>query len=52
VKLAREEHLQKRFAEWLEAEEQKAVKWEPITPVEASSQNPILTVEDDGVVFA
>lgn len=52
VKLAREKHLQKRFGEWLEAEEKKAVQWKPVTPVEASSQNPILTLEDDGVVFA
>ncbi len=40
------------FADWLATERKRLVKWQTLRPVEATSNLPLLTVEDDNAVFA
>ena len=43
--------VESKFAEWLARERQRSVPWTPLRPVNAKSNLPALTVEDDAVVF-
>jgi hypothetical protein len=47
----RREHLEERFAEWLERERGRVVRWTPLRPVEAKSNLPFLTIQEDDSVF-
>lgn len=40
------------FQRWLKAEQQHAVEWDVLKPVAATSNLPILTIEDDRSIFA
>ena len=40
------------FSDWLKAERKRTVKWKTLRPVEANSNLPLLSVEDDDAVFA
>ncbi len=44
-------NLQRKFAEWTKAQEQRAVNWTVLRPVKAVSNLPLLTVQDDNSVF-
>ena len=48
----RREHFDEKFAEWISEERGKAVAWQRLHPVSATSNEPILTIEDDHTVFA
>jgi hypothetical protein len=48
----RDEALDRKFAEWEKAESEKAVKWTPLRPLEAKSNEPILTILPDDSVLA
>ncbi|MDX1951536.1 MAG: DUF1549 domain-containing protein [Verrucomicrobiota bacterium] len=48
----RKEHLEKKFSKWLERESTRAVTWERLTPIEASSPTPTLDIEPEGIIFA
>jgi hypothetical protein len=52
VEVRRRDHLERKFNEWLKQEENKAVRWTVLRPVEAKSNLPLLTVLDDGSVLA
>jgi hypothetical protein len=41
-----------RFAEWLQRERERTVDWKPLRPTKATSNMPLLTVEDDDSIFA
>src|SRR5262249_48011440 len=41
----------RQFAEWVERERRRAVPWTVLRPVEAKSNLPLLTVQDDDSVF-
>jgi len=47
----RREHLEKRFAAWLDAKSKQAAKWTLLKPVAAKSDVPTLTIEDGNTVF-
>ena len=47
----RESHFNRKLAEWIRAEEGRAVRWEPLRPVDARSNLPILAVQGDRSVF-
>jgi hypothetical protein len=49
---SRAQALEARFAEWLETQRAKIVPWTVLRPVQAVSNLPLLTVEDDDSVFA
>jgi hypothetical protein len=44
--------LEARFAEWLQKERERTVEWTTLRPTKTTSNLPLLTVEDDGSVFA
>ncbi|MDW8206529.1 MAG: DUF1549 and DUF1553 domain-containing protein, partial [Chloroherpetonaceae bacterium] len=46
------ENLQKRFREWLTAQEARAVRWIPLRPQKATSGVPLLTILPDHSVLA
>ena len=46
------EHLEQKFAAWLEAERGQAVAWQPLKPQAAKSQTPTLTIQDDRSIFS
>lgn len=48
----RREHLERRFLAWQEAEAARVREWTVLTPVSATSDVPVLTLEADGTVFA
>ncbi len=48
----RRELVERRFAEWLEKERARAVRWTPLRPKSATSNSPLLTVQPDDSVFA
>lgn len=48
----RREHFAKKFDAWLASAEQSVVKWTPLRPTSAKSNLPLLTIEEDGSVFA
>lgn len=50
--LGSREHLEQKFAAWLEHERGRGVHWTPLHPVEAKSNLPLLTVQEDDSVFA
>src|SRR5258707_15008621 len=45
--LRRQEHLQRKFAAWVERESNRVVHWTLLKPHEAKANMPILTVLDD-----
>ncbi len=47
----RRDHLQKRFAEWLDQERKRTVNWTVLRPVEMKSNLPLLTLEPSGAIF-
>jgi Protein of unknown function (DUF1553)/Protein of unknown function (DUF1549)/Planctomycete cytochrome C len=47
----RRELVATKFAEWLARERERSVPWTPLRPVVAKSNLPVLTVENDAVVF-
>lgn len=47
----RQDHLNQRFAEWTATEKQRARLWIPLTPLAATSNVPVLTIEDDHSIF-
>jgi hypothetical protein len=49
---SRRRHLERRFREWLGTERARTVAWRALTPVAATANLPLLTIEDDGSVFA
>ncbi|HZN36312.1 MAG TPA: DUF1549 domain-containing protein, partial [Pirellulaceae bacterium] len=46
------EHLEKKFAAWLEAERLRTVAWQALKPLSAQSQRPTLTIQDDRSIFS
>jgi hypothetical protein len=48
---SREHQFDRKLAEWTRAEEARAVRWEPLRPVDARSNVPLLAVQDDKSVF-
>jgi hypothetical protein len=47
----RTEVLERKFADWLDRERARAVRWTLLRPVEAKSNLPLLTLEADEVIF-
>lgn len=47
----RRAHLERRFGEWLRAQEARAVQWEILKPTQAKSNLPLLTVLEDSSLF-
>jgi hypothetical protein len=47
----REQHLERKLADWIRTEEGRAVRWEPLRPVEARAGVPLMTVQEDKSVF-
>ena len=47
----RREVVAQEFAAWIEEERERTVAWTPLTPVEMTSNLPLLTLEEDDVVF-
>ena len=47
----RRDHFANKFDVWLTQSEKSVVRWTPLHPVSATSNLPLLTIEDDGVVF-
>ena len=52
VEVRRREIVEKKFAEWLMRERARSVAWTPLRPVEAKSNSPLLTVQNDASIFA
>ena len=52
LEVRRKEHFEQRFGEWLKKAEASAVKWTPLRPTNARANVPLLTILDDGSVFA
>lgn len=50
--LRRKEHLDKKFRAWVEAEAAKSVRWAALKPIEATSNLPLLSIQDDSTVIA
>ncbi|MEZ6129073.1 MAG: PSD1 and planctomycete cytochrome C domain-containing protein [Planctomycetaceae bacterium] len=48
----RQELMQAAFEKWRQAEQAHAVTWTPLTPQKATSNLPILTIQDDNSIFA
>ena len=48
----RRAHLNQKFEDWLARESGRAVRWTPLTPVEAKSNLPLLTILPDGSVLS
>jgi hypothetical protein len=46
------EALERAFDAWLETERQRLVRWNVLRPLSATSNLPLLAIEDDGSVFA
>jgi hypothetical protein len=51
IEVRRQKNLEGAFASWLERESSRAVAWSPLVPVKASSNLPLLTIEDDHTTF-
>jgi hypothetical protein len=49
---ARKQQLQAAFDQWKKDEAPNAVKWTPLRPTMATSNLPILTIQDDDSIFA
>ena len=47
----RHDHFAKKFDAWLTQSEKSVVRWTPLRPVTATSNLPLLTIEEDGAVF-
>jgi len=47
-----EEAARRNFRDWLAREAAQAVRWTVLTPVEAKTNLPLLTIQPDGSVFA
>jgi hypothetical protein len=52
VEARRKEAVERAFHKWLAGETAASVRWEELTPVEAKANLPLLTIQDDGSVFA
>ena len=48
----RRENFTKKFESWLADSEKSVVKWTPVRPIGATSNLPLLTVEEDGSVVS
>lgn len=48
----RRQALEQKFAKWMQTERSRLVEWRPLRPDEAKSDTPVLTIEQDGAVFA
>ncbi|MEQ9407204.1 MAG: PSD1 and planctomycete cytochrome C domain-containing protein [Fuerstiella sp.] len=48
----RAETIERSFEEWRNAEQPNAVDWQPLRPTKATSNLPILTIQDDDSIFA
>lgn len=48
----RRENLDRRLARWLYETRERVVAWEPLEPVAAESNLPVLTIQEDGSIFA
>lgn len=48
----REEKVQAAFEQWVKTQKDSAVLWKPLVPTKATSNLPILTIEDDHSIFA
>ncbi|MDG2128679.1 MAG: PSD1 and planctomycete cytochrome C domain-containing protein [Fuerstiella sp.] len=49
---ARGKLMQVAFDQWQKDEAPNAVEWKPLTPISATSNLPVLTIQDDDSVFA
>ena len=49
---SRARHLARRFGAWLDEERARTRTWEPLEPIRAEANLPLLTVEPDGAIFA
>src|SRR5206468_1911041 len=45
------ENLERTFAVWRKQQEMRAVSWHVLRPTKATSNLPLLTVENDGAIF-
>lgn len=48
----RRDHFAKKFESWLKEAEKSVVKWSPLRPISATSNLPLLTIEEDGSVVS
>jgi len=48
----RQEHLERRFHEWLATEAARTARWTVLEPAEAKANLALLTVQGDGSIFA
>ena len=51
VEVRRRESLERAFAAWLEEQQATTVTWQVVTPVKATSNLPLLTIQPDSTVF-
>lgn len=47
----RKAHLEMKFKSWLAAETEKAVRWDVLKPIKATSNLPLLTIQNDDTIF-
>ena len=52
VEEQRRQQFTMKFNDWLTNAEKQAVRWTPLRPISAKSNLPLLTIEEDGSVFA
>ncbi len=51
LKVRRRESLDKAFSTWLDQQQATTATWQVVTPVKASSNLPLLTIQPDAAVF-
>jgi hypothetical protein len=49
---ASRKHLDEKFGRWITDESAKLVDWKRLRPVEARSETPVLTIQEDDSIFA
>jgi len=47
-----QQHFERKFEEWLNDETEHLVEWSPLTPVQATSNLPLLTIQPDGTILS
>jgi hypothetical protein len=52
LEIRRRENRERKFAAWVKAQEARAVHWRVLRPTKATSNLPLLTVQDDDSVFS
>lgn len=50
--LSPQQNFDRKFADWLRNETEHVVEWTPLTPVKATSNLPLLTIQADGTILS